>query len=190
MTTKAPRRPMSARRFLQMSGTEGYELIDGRPRLKAMGCRTSWVQSHLGADLGEVVNDGRLGYILGSDCPYHCLAHRPEDVRKPDVSFVRVGRFPRERLPVGACTLVPDLIAEVVAPNERVDYLARKVNDFRRAGVPLIWVVLQEERTVTVYRDGKFAGELTDAGELTGDPVLPGFRVKVCDLFPPQPPAS
>ena len=81
-------------------------------------------------------------------------------------------------------------MAEVVAPGERVYYLNRKVCDFARAGVPLIWVVHPDIRVVDVYAAGRWAYRLTDTDTLTGDPVLPGFRVPVADLFPPASPAS
>ena len=187
MTTKAPRPLITAARFLSMSGTEGYELVDGRLKEKAMGMEATWVQTRLARLVGNVVEPAGLGYVVGADCMYQCFPHKPDQVRKPDMSFVRTGRFPGEVLPTGPCPLPPDLLAEVVSPKERSDDLEDKLDDFRQAGVPLMWVIHPRKRSVKVYRDGKLATELTADDELTGDPVLPGFRVKVSDLFPPPP---
>lgn len=187
---KLAKRPMTAERFLRRGYTQGYEFVDGRMQEKTMGIEASWVQGNLVSRLNVWCDFGRLGFVTESEGSYQCFAHNPEQVRKPDVSFVRRGRWPGDVLPKTASTIPPDMMTEVVSPNEKVFELNGKLSDFRKAGVPLIWVVYTEQRTITVYRDAKLAGELTDADELTGDPVLPGFRVRVSDLFPPAPPAS
>ena len=35
----------------------------------------------------------------------------------------------------------PDLIVEVISPRENAEGLARKLNDYRDAGVPIVWVI-------------------------------------------------
>ena len=189
MTTKALRPPMTAAKFLNMSGTEGYELVDGRIKEKAMGYEASAIGNNLSARLTVWAEYGRLGTVAGSEAIFQCFPHKPDQVRKPDVSFIRRDRLPASPLPKGACLIPPDLAAEVMSPKERAYDLSAKVDDFIRAGVPLIWVVNPDARTVTVHT-GRQSITLTDADELTGDPVLPGFRVKVADLFPPAPPPA
>ena len=49
---------------------------------------------------------------------YQCFPHDPGLVRKPDVSFVRYGRFPGGVLPEGWAKIPPDLAVEVVSPND------------------------------------------------------------------------
>jgi Uma2 family endonuclease len=48
----------------------------------------------------------------------------------------------------------------------------------------LIWVVLPDERSVTVYRPGQEQRTLTNSDVLTGEDVLPGFSCPVSQLFP------
>ena len=190
MTTKVQRPPMTAAQFLSRSGTDGYELVDGRPRGKAMGYEASVVQSNLSARLSIWCEFGRLGTVAGSEGTFQCFPHKPNQVRKPDVSFIRRDRLAVSAPPKGACQLAPDFVAEVISPKERIYDLEDKLDDFRQAGVPLMWVVNPQKRRVQVYRDGRLVGDLTADEELTGDPVLPGFRVRVSDLFPPPPPAT
>jgi Uma2 family endonuclease len=110
-------------------------------------------------------------------------------VRKPDVSFVRYGRFPDEQLPAGFARLAPDLTGEVVSPGDTYEEVDGKVEEYLRAGVRLVWVISPTNRTVRVYRlDGSSSSVRAD-GELDGEDVLPGFRCRVADLFP-QPPAA
>jgi Uma2 family endonuclease len=182
---KLAKRPMTAERFLRRD-MNGREFVDGRVQEKAMGLEASWVQGNLQARLAVWSGFGRLGFVCDSEGLYHCFPHSPEQVRRPDVSFIRRGRLPGDILPKGACPIPPDFLAEVVSPNEKATDLLAKVRDFRRVGVPLIWVISPDHRTVTVYCDGREDGERTAADELVGDPVLPGFRLPVADLFPPQ----
>ena len=190
MTAKAPRPPITAAKFLSMSGTEGYELVDGLVREKAMGALSSWIQAGIQRRLSDVVGPAGLGFVFESECMYQCFPHKPEQVRKPDASFVRRGRLPGDVIPEGILTITPDFVAEVVSPKEKAYDLEAKVQDFLTAGVPLLWVVWPKTRRVAVYVNGVAAGEHREDHELTGDPVVPGFRVKVADLFPPAPPPA
>jgi len=54
---------------------------------------------------------------------------------------------------------------------------------YRRAGVPLVWWVRSDERTVTVFRDGREIGRFGEGEELDGGEVLPGFRLTVAEIF-------
>ncbi len=186
---KLAKRPMTAERFLRRGYTQGFEFVDGRMQEKVMGMKSSWVQSELNFQFRLYCRQNPGWFVFDAEGIYQCFPHKPEQVRKPDVSVLRSDRFP-DGVPDGVSRLPPELVVEVVSPNEKVYELEDKVDDFRRAGVPLIWVVSTKRRRVTVYQDGKHAGELADADDLTGDPVLPGFRLKVADLFPPAPPAS
>lgn len=177
--------------FETMRGTEGYELIDGYPREKAMGMESSAVQLEIGARLREVVRPARLGLVFGSECMYQCFPTRPRSVRKPDVSFVRQDRLPVGGRPPEMSRVRPDLVAEVISLHDLYEDVEAKLADYFDAGVPLIWVVTPKTRTVLVYRADGTARRLTEADELTADPVIPGFSVKVADLFPfPRPAAD
>jgi Uma2 family endonuclease len=108
-------------------------------------------------------------------------------VRKPDVSFIRRGRLPDERLPKGHVTIPPDLAVEVLSPNDLADEVDEKVKEYLEAGVLVVWVVFPKTRTVQIHRaDGPIV-KLTETDELSGEEVLPGFRCRVGEIFPPQP---
>jgi Uma2 family endonuclease len=172
---------------------KGYELIDGQLREKAMGAESSEIQSEFHYLLRHWLRSNPLGRIYDSECMYRCFPLHPDRVRKPDVSFVLRDRVPGGRSPVGVFTIRPDFVVEVLSPGDTVYDMDEKLADYRSAGIPLIWVVHPNVRTVRVYRPGQPDVEFTDRDELTGDPVLPGFRVKVADLFPtpdPVPPAA
>ena len=170
--------------FLRMEGTEGFELVDGTLQESGVGAEASWIAGFLFELLAPVVRAGRLGYIFPPDTMYRCYPSSQRTVRKPDLSFIRRERMPGNQLPKGFLEFPPDLVVEVTSPNETVAELDDKLQDHFKAGVPHIWVINPETRSVHVYAaGGAQARRLTGDDELTGDPIVPGFRIKVCDLF-------
>lgn len=175
---------MTSAEFERWANADHYELIDGVPREKMGGAFTSAVNAAFGRAIGRYVDVHRIGYVFDGTGPYQCFAGRPDTVRKPDVSFVRLDRFPDGRVPLGHCLFAPDLMVEVVARAERWGDVERKVDDFLGAGVALAWVVNPHLGTVHAYHPGGAVVRHRRGEELHGDPVLPGFRVRLADVLP------
>lgn len=169
--------------LLNMPDGARFELIDGHLVERDMGSRSSYIGGELFRLLGNYCRKNRLGWTLPADCSYQCFPEDPNRVRRPDASFIRLGRLPGEIPPEGHTRIAPDLVVEVISPND-LDYETdRKVEQYLRAGVSLVWVVNPDVRTVLIYRaDGSIHG-LREQGELDGEGVLPGFRCRVGDLF-------
>lgn len=177
--------PLTAEEFEQMTETKGAELIDGELREKQVGGESSYVNNEFGRAIGAFVREHSLGWVFDSECGYQCFPTHPRTVRKPDVSFVRRGRFPNERLPRGHVRIPPDLAVEVVSPGDTWYEVEEKVAEYLAVEVPLVWVVNPDCRTVHVYRPDGTVTRLRDTDVLTGGPVLPGFQVRVAELLPP-----
>ena len=84
--------------------------------------------------------------------------------------------MPGDVSPKGWIRIPPDLAVEVVSPNDSAEELEEKLDDYRTAGVPLIWVIYPELRKVKIFRLDGPAGELREDGVLSGEDVIPGFR--------------
>ena len=54
----------------------------------------------------------------------------------------------------------------------------------REAGVPIVWIVNPDLRTVLVIRPGQKPTLFAEGDKLPGDPELPGLRISVSDIFP------
>ncbi|MCZ2342712.1 MAG: Uma2 family endonuclease [Bacteroidales bacterium] len=176
---------LTVEEFEAMARMEGYELVDENSWDQNGGCETGWIGGQLVWLLTHFTKLDCLGLVFSSESGYACFPHRPKLVRKPDVSFVASGRFEGDRPPRGYARLAPDLVAEVVSPRDTYEEVEDRVNDYLRAGVRMIWVLTPATRTILCYTGGHAATRLTGSDELIGDPVLPGFRVRVADLFPP-----
>ena len=102
----------------------------------------------------------------------------------------QVGRFENNAIPQGHITIPPDLAVEVVSPNDLYCELERKVDEYLRAGVRMIWVLNPDFRTVRIFKDSiERSTQIGPNDELAGDDVLPDFRCRVAELFG-QAPAS
>jgi Uma2 family endonuclease len=173
--------------LLTMPDGYRYELVDGILVERHMGWKAGVIASELLLRIGAFNLQHRQGWVnQGGDGSYQLFPGK-RLVRKPDVSFVRFGRFPGGILPTGHALLAPDLAVEVVSPNDLFEEVAVKVEEYRRAGVRLIWVVSPQTHLVWVYRLDGSSAVVREDGDLDGEDVLPGFRCPVVELFPPDP---
>lgn len=169
--------------LLRMPDAGHYELIDGVPVEKKMGAESDEIASTVNLLVKGFVLRAGLGRVYGSQTGFQCFPSKPGQVRMPDTSFVAQGRLPGDKSPKGHVKIAPDLAVEVVSPNETYEEVQVKVMDYKDAKVRLIWVVSPETKTVLVRRLDGTCAEVGEAGELSGEDVLPGFACKVADLF-------
>jgi Uma2 family endonuclease len=106
-----------------------------------------------------------------------------ETLRAPDVAFVATERL-ENRIPFsGFFNGSPDLAVEVLSPSDRWHDISEKVAEYLAAGCRLVWVVHPFERRVYVYRPNLPVRVLERDDELSGEDVLPGFAIRVADIF-------
>jgi Uma2 family endonuclease len=184
MSTATTKTRFTPADLLAMPRDISYELVDGLLVEKPVSVLSSLIAGIIYHMLFGHCLSNRLGLVLPPETGYQCFPDSPDKVRKPDVSFIRAGRLTREQLmEEGFCSVVPDLAVEVLSPNDLVYVVDQKVREYRRAGVLLTWIVNPETRTVKVYRADRPFAELEENDELSGEEVVPGFRVVIRDIF-------
>jgi Uma2 family endonuclease len=104
-------------------------------------------------------------------------------VLAPDAAFIRRERLPEGDLPSGFCPIMPDLVVEVVSPNDSETAVREKVNEWLTGGVSVVWVVDPQRRIVEVWTPDGPHQSLSEGDWLSGEPVLPNFRVPVREVF-------
>jgi Uma2 family endonuclease len=157
------------------------ELVDRTLVEKPMGYCESVLALALAGFLRTFVIPGNLGVVSGADGMMRLF---PGLVRIPDVAFASWDRFPNRRVPTAPVpNLVPDLAVEVLSLSNTAAEMARKLGEYFRAGVRLVWIVDPPARTVAVYTAPEQFTVLTEADTLDGAPVLPGFTLPLRELF-------
>lgn len=78
---------------------------------------------------------------------------------------------------------VPTLTVEILSPNDTVEQVEEKTDTYLDAGVPLVWVVNPDRRTVTVHRPGAQPELFNLTHRIPEHPAMPGFTPAVAELF-------
>ncbi len=90
-----------------------------------------------------------LGVIYAPDGPFRLL---PSLIRLPDVAYVSWDQFPNRELPAESILeLAPDLAVEVLSASNTRREMSRKIGEYFRAGVRLVWLIDPATHTATVY---------------------------------------
>lgn len=164
-----------------------FEIVGGNLVERHVGHETSYINAVISSLLMSFVRSRRLGYVYDSEAGYQCFPDDPHKLRRPDVSFIAAGRLPGNQNPAGYCRIRPDLVVEVISPNDLADEVDHKLLDYESAGVPLVWVIYPRSRRVEIHRPahsplGRIA-RLGESDTISGEDVLPGFSCRVGEFF-------
>jgi len=158
-----------------------YELVDGTLVEKAVGTRESILAVAIIIRLGQFVKEHKLGLVSGADGPFRMLLG---NVRYPDVSFVPRSAFPGGKIPKDAIwSVVPALAIEVLSESNTPKEIDRKLGELFNLGCQCCWVIDPDDQTARVFTEPKVYTELKSDGILLGDPMLPGFRLPLSEIF-------
>lgn len=166
---------------IQIPG-KATELVRGRlVVLEPPGTYHGKIAGRLLTRVGGFVETHELGEVFGQDTGFK-IASNPDTVRAPDLAFVardRLSQLARR----GYAAVAPDLVAEILSPDDRPGEVKAKLADWLSAGVRLAWLLDPDRRIAHVHRhDGRVAALDVD-GALEGEDVLPGFSYRLKDLY-------
>ncbi len=177
-------RMMTVEDLVRDGAPEGrWELINGELVEMVPGGEDHGIYGlAVGSYLYTYVIPQQLGRAFGADTGF-VLSDDPPVVRVPDAAFVRAARLPADRDRSRSLRVVPDIVAEVISPNDRPGEVIAKVMLWLDAGAELVWPVDPGQKTVTVFDRDRAPRTLTIDHTLDGGEVLPGFKLPVRDIF-------
>lgn len=113
---------------------------------------------------------------------YHQLSRDPDTVLGIDVSLISSSQWAaaRHMLFVEGC---PILAAKVISQSDTHQSVTDAVREYLDAGVCVVWVVNPDFETVSAYSRSEEPRLFNCSQELAAEPHLPGFRVRVAELF-------
>jgi len=188
---------MPMEEFIRLYDTEGpFEFIDGErkpimPQVAGHG-EVSLTVYH---GLYAVTAANHLGVVLHEQT--FVLSYTSNWVtgsRQPDVMFYTAERINayKEANPdwkLKPYVLVPDLVVEVMSPNDDPDELDEKIDLYLADGVRMAWVMNPQRIKVSVYIPTpntprtKQQTNLFSGDTLTGGDLLTGFEMPVAKIF-------
>ncbi|MCS6919139.1 MAG: Uma2 family endonuclease, partial [Fimbriimonadales bacterium] len=176
--TTATRQKMSVQEFEREYLGKRAELWRGEVReYMPAGAKHGIVAARLTMRLGAQLTAAPEGEVFAAETGF--IIHTPagESVLAPDVAYIRKERLPQGELPEGYCPISPDLVVEVVSPNDRYTEVREKVGEWLAGGVQMVWVVDPQRRVVEIWRPPhELVRTLTEADTLSGDPIMPEFE--------------
>lgn len=183
-------RTITADRFLEIveqpqNQDRVMELVEG---VVVEMSKPTWkhgiITMRLAVKIANYVDANNLGVVTAADTGF--LLERNlqgrDSVRGLDIAFVSKLRVP-DPPEFTWYEMGPDLAVEVISSNNKTADTHLKVMQLLKAGTGLVWLVHPESRTVVAHRtDG--AVILREDDTLSGGDVLPGFEMRVGDIFP------
>ena len=178
-----PPKPLTAEEFAAMPELGRFtelvrgEVIDVPPPKSAhgRGCL------NVGFALESHLRQHSLGRIVTNDSGV-ITEREPDTVRGADVAYYSFDRVPRGPLPEGYWP-VPDLVVEVMSPDDVFRDLMAKVDEYLAAGVLLVVVIDPDRQQAMLFRRGELGTLFGPADELVFPGVLPELRIPVGPLF-------
>jgi Uma2 family endonuclease len=119
-----------------------------------------------------------LGVVFSSQTVF-CLPGGGD--RAPDVAWVQLNRWQglsqaeREGFP----PLCPDFVIELRSRSDRLKPLQEKMQEYLACGLRLGWLINRQDQQVEIYRAGQEVEAIAMPTTLSGEEVLPGFRLEV-----------
>lgn len=159
------------------------ELVRGELRVMApAGFEHGRVSATIGGMLFEHERKTGRGVAVGAETGF-VLSRDPDTVRAPDAAFISKERFEAVGNTVKYWPGAPDFAVEVVSPEDTFRYVQEKALEWIAAGCVAVLVLDPSKRTATVYRargEARVHGveETLDLGD-----AVPGFGVRVAELF-------
>ena len=158
------------------------ELVRGRLIVREPpGYRHGRVAFEIGTRIGEFVRLRQLGVVVAAETGFK-LFSSPDTVRAADAAFISRDRAP-DPAPEGYPSLAPDLVVEVLSPNDRAGEVQSKVSDWLTAGSRLVWVIDPRRRRAIIYRADGSVSLLAEQETLEGEDVLSGFTCSLGDVL-------
>ena len=160
-----------------------YELVRGElVEMPPTSHERGMVAARFGRRMGNFAEEHDLGHVVAADTGVN-VERNPDTVRAPDYGFISYERMAEPPPSRGYADVIPDLVLEVVSPNDRQPDVDAKTQMWLDSGVRLVLVAYPETREVYAHHDDGSVVRYGMGDTVAGDPVLPGFACPVVDIF-------
>ncbi len=175
-----PTKPLTLADYLALPEVEtSYELMEGRavPKMSPKRFHSKTQKAFL--------------YLLDRWCGQKgevelewavtLTRHGQDWVPIPDLLYISSERLPPSWQEDAPCPVPPELVIEIISPEQPFGWMAEKATDYLVAGVLRAWVVDPRSRITVFYAD-RPPRTFTGTNRLEED-VLPGLQVNPEELF-------
>jgi Uma2 family endonuclease len=168
----------SANRDIRFERSADGELIIMAPTSGGTGNKNAEISGQLWAWNRQM----RLGKAFDSSTGFK-LPNGAD--RSPDASWVRLDRWNAltEAQQDRFIPLAPDFAVELRSKTDVLKTVQAKMREYMDNGVRLGWLIDSKSQRVEIYRPGQEVEVLESPVSLSGEDVLPGFRLDLSSLW-------
>jgi Uma2 family endonuclease len=159
-----------------------FELVRGRLLVREPpSTRHGVIAAKLLYLVSDFVYRHALGVVCAQDTGFK-IRSDPDTVRAPDIAFI--GRDQVPRIPTrGYAELAPDMVSEILSPDDAPGEVLAKIADWLDAGTRLVWIIDPKRVEARVHRADGSLSVLDARGSLEGEDVLPGFTCSLREIL-------
>lgn len=148
-------------------------------RLPFSGGRHGAIAARAGAHLAAYAQQHGDGVTLAAGTGF-ILGHDPDKLRTADVAFVRKDRW---NDPEGFFEGGPDLVIEVISPDETYMDVDDKIHDWLSGDTRILILIDVRTQTAVIHRSLNGISHIDITGSLDAGDVIPGWTLPLRDLF-------
>ena len=175
---------LSFEQFQDLPEREGsvYELDEGTLLMEpSPAARHNLIRQRIAMCLMQFVDSKQLGIVL-EEMDFRLTS---DTVRNPDVAFVTKGHVDLIDLDVSPIEGAPALAVEVISPGNTAEDIAKKTQQYLRAGSRTVWIVYPKLRLVEIHSaDG--IRQVREPEVLKEQSLLAGFSLSLTYVFDGQ----
>jgi Uma2 family endonuclease len=175
--------PITGDELARMPNHDSSELIDGRiVSMSPTNPEHGRIEANIAGAIGAFVRTQNLGLVMTGEVGIF-TATNPDRVRGADVVFISHARYESRPRTRGFLDIAPELIVEILSPeNAHID-TQQKVREYLAIGVQLVLVADPVGCAITAHRA---TGQIEKFGRGESVPcenALPGFALSVAAAF-------
>ncbi|MEG4215986.1 Uma2 family endonuclease [Microcoleus sp. Pol14C6] len=99
-----------------------------------------------------------------------------------DLLYISYERLPRSYRRNQACPAIPELVIEIISPDQSMKEFEEKAKDYLAAGVPRVWVIDPEAILIRSFLTDGSSQVYTDNTPIV-DELLPGLELTTRQIF-------
>jgi Uma2 family endonuclease len=168
------------KKYLHREDGYTYEWLDGvvEKTKSNMEQTQFYILKNLQKLFRSLIQEGKIDGELIQEGDLFFLSHH----RKPDIAYLSSEQ-------IDLCTFgekqVPLFVIEVISNSDGINRVNRKMQDYRAAGVKVVWNIFPQVEEVHVYFGDNLDDAVINRGEkiCSAAPVLPDFLISAKDVF-------
>lgn len=167
--------------FQKLPEREGtiYELDEGELLMEpSPAARHNLIRQRIAMKLMQFVDPMALGIVL-EEMDFRLNS---DTVRNPDVAFVTAAHVANIDLDLSPIEGAPALAIEVISPGNSAEDMAKKTQQYLRAGSTAVWIFYPKLRMVEVHSTSRVS-RVREPEMLTDATLLPGFSLSLTYVF-------